>query len=131
MEELKLIIETVANLPTLTVWVLCGYLLYKIIVIGSIYGVVRLAISKLHDWAVQKQKRGEDITLTLDGMQFDTVSSKSQLLTQLQRLCFIGRPAEHSSGQVYSEYGVRYLREAIDKMYEVEEERLRKVSGKT
>jgi hypothetical protein len=131
MEELKLLIGMVADLPTLAVWVLAGYLLYKVAIIGSIYGVIRLAIAKLHDWAIQKQKRGEEITLTLDGMQFDSTASRTQLLTQLQRLCFIGRPAEHGSGKIYSEYGVKYLREAIDKMCEIEEERLKALRGKS
>ena len=50
MDELKLLIEMVANLPTLAVWVLVGYLVYKVAVIGSIYGVIRLLIVKVHDW---------------------------------------------------------------------------------
>ena len=133
MEELKLLIEMVANLPALAVWVLVGYLLYKVAIVGSIYGVIRLAIAKLHDWAVQRQRRGEDITLMLDSLPFDSVSSKLQLVTQIERLRFIGRPAENSgsSSKIYAEYGVKYLREAIDKMYEIEEERLRKLSGKS
>ncbi len=50
MDELKLLIDMVANLPTLMVWVLVGYLVYKVAVIGSIYGVIRLLIVKVHDW---------------------------------------------------------------------------------
>lgn len=56
MEELKMLIEMVANLPQLVIWVLVGYLVYKVAVIGSIYGVIRLAIVKLHDWKVQPKK---------------------------------------------------------------------------
>ena len=50
MEELKLLIEMVSHLPTLTVWVLAGYLAYKIAVIGSIYGVIKLMIQRLYEW---------------------------------------------------------------------------------
>jgi hypothetical protein len=50
MEELKLLIEMVTNLPSLAIWVLVGYLLYKISVIGSLYGLLRLLIIKGHDW---------------------------------------------------------------------------------
>lgn len=53
MDELKLLIEMVANLPTLAVWVLVGFLCYKISVVGSIYGVIHLAIVKFHDWATR------------------------------------------------------------------------------
>lgn len=53
MDELKLLIEMVAHLPSLMVWVLVGYLVYKVAVIGSIYGVIRLLICKVHDWKTQ------------------------------------------------------------------------------
>ena len=49
MEELKLLISLVNDLPALATWVLVGYLIYKITVIGSIYGVIRLLIVKMHD----------------------------------------------------------------------------------
>lgn len=50
MDELKLLIDMVANLPTMAVWVLAGYLAYKVAVVGSVYGVIRLLIVKVHDW---------------------------------------------------------------------------------
>ena len=50
MDELKLLIEMVANLPQMAIWVLVAFWAYKVVVIGSIYGVIRLAIVKLHDW---------------------------------------------------------------------------------
>ena len=55
MDELKMLIEMVANLPSLAVWVLVGYLVYKISVIGSIYGVIRLLIVKGHDVMVTRK----------------------------------------------------------------------------
>lgn len=64
MDELKLLIEMVAHLPSLMVWVLVGYLVYKVAVIGSVYGVIRLLIVKLHDWlTVPRQMRiGSKVT---------------------------------------------------------------------
>lgn len=50
MEELQLIIQMVTGLPTLTVWVLLGYLLYKLAVIGSTYGVIRYSLDTLIKW---------------------------------------------------------------------------------
>lgn len=35
MDELKLLIEMVSNLPSLAVWVLVGYLAYKVAVVGG------------------------------------------------------------------------------------------------
>lgn len=50
MDELKLLIDMVANLPSMALWVLAGFFAYKVCIIGSIYGVIRLAIIKMHDW---------------------------------------------------------------------------------
>ena len=55
MDELKLLIDMVANLPTLAVWVLVGYLVYKVAIVGSIYGVIRLLIVKIHDVLTRPQ----------------------------------------------------------------------------
>jgi hypothetical protein len=52
MEELEQLILLIGKLPTLAIWVLVGFFAYKTIVIGSIYGVIKLAIVKLHDWKV-------------------------------------------------------------------------------
>lgn len=50
MEELKLLIEAVAGLPTITLWVLVGYLIYKLAIIGSTYGVIRYALDTFIKW---------------------------------------------------------------------------------
>ena len=118
MDELKLLIEMVANLPSLAIWVLLGYLVYKIVVIGSIYGVLRLAITMLHSAYTKRSTE-----LVLDGTLFDGNSSMVAFRTQLERLMFIGRTKADKGGyvskKIYQEYGVKYLREAIDKMEEI------------
>ena len=50
MDELKLLIEMVSSLPAMAAWVLVGFFAYKVVVIGSVYGVIRLLITKTHDW---------------------------------------------------------------------------------
>lgn len=50
MDELRMLIEAVAGLPTITLWVLIGYLIYKLAIIGSMYGVMRFAIQKFVEW---------------------------------------------------------------------------------
>lgn len=50
MEELQLLVQTVAGLPTLTLWVLAGYLIYKLAILGSLYGTVRYLADKFVEW---------------------------------------------------------------------------------
>ncbi len=49
-DELKELIQLVNGLPHLALWVAAGFWAYKVIVIGSIYGLIRFFIEKAHDW---------------------------------------------------------------------------------
>ena len=53
------------DLPDLAIWILIGILFYKTLIIGSIFGVVKLVIIKTHD-AITKPKV-EQKSFTLDG----------------------------------------------------------------
>ena len=94
----------VNDLPALAIWVLIGYLIYKITVIGSIYDVIRLIIVKMHDVLMDRKsvvKPGEIPCID------DTVHAA--LIMQLRRLkttVYI-----HNSD-------VQNLANAIDKMQE-------------
>jgi hypothetical protein len=52
MDEIKQLIEMIAKLPQLAIWVLVAFWAYKVIVIGSVYGVIRFVVEKAHSWAV-------------------------------------------------------------------------------
>lgn len=79
MEELKIIIDMIASLPQLALWVLVGFWAYKVIVIGSIYGTVKFIAQKLFD-AFTKPKE-----MSLDGMTMN--KEVSALLTgQISRI---------------------------------------------
>lgn len=82
MDELKELISMMAGLPTVVVWVLVGYLVYKLAVLGSIYGVLRLLIERAHDWVT----RPERTEWELDGIVL-TPTTKVALAQQLVRLC--------------------------------------------
>ena len=104
MEELKLLISMVNGLPALATWVLVGYLIYKITVVGSIYGVIRLLIVKLHDVLITRKtmaKPGEIPCID------DTVHAA--LIAQCNRL--------KTTRYIHSS-DVQNLANAIDKMQE-------------
>lgn len=118
MDELKLLIEMVANLPTLAIWVLVGYLAYRIVIVGSIYGVLRFFIEKLFDWLkAQKQREVEykEIRPMLDGMCVKAATDT--LIAQIHRLR--GRGLGIDSNYIHSQ-SVDWLRDAIDKKIEAE-----------
>ena len=104
MEELKLLISMVNDLPALATWVLVGYLIYKITVIGSIYGVIRLLIVKMHDvLTIYKSTVKPNEILCMD----DTVHAA--LIAQINRL---------KTTKYIHNSDVQKLANAIDKMQE-------------
>ncbi len=50
MEELKELINMVANIPSMALWVIAAFWAYKVIVIGSVYGLIRFGIDKLYSY---------------------------------------------------------------------------------
>jgi len=107
MEELKLLIEMVSNLPSLAVWVLVGYLVYKVVVIGSIYGLARFGIEKLHGWATRDKTK--EISLVMDDVAWG--SGKEAFVNQLRRI--VGAP-ESPHGYYMMATHAEWLRQAID-----------------
>lgn len=102
MDELKLLIEMVANLPQMALWVLVGFWAYKVIVIGSIYGLVRFIVLYIYRmYTTGKVKDGicriESITMG------DCVLS--DLIVQIKRTS--------NRSFIYEEH-VEWLKQAID-----------------
>ena len=98
MEELKLLIEMVRNLPALAIWVLAGYLVYKLVVLGSIYGVLRLLIVKAHDFLTGPKQ----MKLGRKSIDTETASALNEQLDRIGSMHYI-----HMSD-------VKTLREALD-----------------
>lgn len=111
MEELKLLIDMVAKLPAMALWVLVGFWAYKVICIGSIYGVIRLAIIKAHEVLIARKTVTKDVEvrLMLDGLVIS--GAKEALWAQLHRV----RNKKHNINSTYIHANdVDWLRVAID-----------------
>ena len=86
MDELKILIEMVAELPQMAIWVLVLFFCYKTVVIGSIFGIGKMLIEKIH--SVLTTPRHElkivDIRVELDGNVIS--GGLSPLLSQISRM---------------------------------------------
>jgi len=86
MDELKLLVDMVANLPSMALWVIAAFWGYKVVVIGSVYGVIRLAIVKLHDWLTAKEAaKRVPVPMTL-GANMINAETADALRAQMARL---------------------------------------------
>lgn len=114
MEELKMLVEMVAKLPQMALWVAIGFWAYKVVVVGSVYGVIRFVAFKAHDYLVQRKvippevKRIE-VRAMLDGLCIG--SEVEPLMAQLRRI--VGKNVGIDTQYIHRG-SVAWLREAID-----------------
>lgn len=112
MEELKLLIGMVRELPGLALWVLVAFYAYKVMIVGSIYGLIRFIVEKTHSWLVTRKTADVNIRGTIDGMVITHDNSHRALFAQLERL----RGKRCGGGGLGYIHGcsVEWLRDAID-----------------
>jgi hypothetical protein len=109
MDELKMLVEVVAGLPTLTVWVLVGYLVYKLAIVGSWFAIVRFCVDKLHNWMITPKTELIQRKDVLNHLVIENCFE--DLMVQLHRI----RNKGVSSKSNYIHTGdVAWLRDAID-----------------
>lgn len=101
MEELKIIVDMIAGLPQMALWVLAGFWAYKVIIIGSVYGVIRLGINKGYDAITAPRKY--DFYGIITGE-----SVKQALIAQMHRV----QSLNHRS--YFDHEHVEIMREALD-----------------
>lgn len=112
MDELKLLVDMVGHLPQMALWVLLGYLLYKLAVMGSIYGVVRYVTKELFAWL--SLRKAAPVEYKEVRPMLDSICIKAALepfIAQLHRLR--GKGVNIESDYIHSQ-SVQWLREAID-----------------
>lgn len=112
MDELKLLVETVAGLPVLTLWVLGGYLVYKLAILGSLYGTIRYLADKFVEWRNAPPLPPAPKEMNLHGITINEDVARA-LVAQIMRLS--GNTAYiHTSD-------VNKLKNVIDAMLEKKE----------
>jgi hypothetical protein len=105
MEELKVLVGMVAELPAMAIWVLLGYLTYKLAILGSIYGLIRFVVTKLHDYLIKRGAGELDLRMRLDG---EIISGSLDIFLAQVRRC------KRATGSYIHGTDVDWLRSAID-----------------
>lgn len=83
MEELKQLIELVLKLPNTALWILAGYLAYKLAIVGSIYGTIKFTVEKLHSWATKPKAT---VYTWKEGIEPISQEVKDSIIASLLRL---------------------------------------------
>jgi hypothetical protein len=103
MEEFQLLVNLLKDLPSMALWVIAGFWVYKVIWVGSVFGIVRLAVIKTHDWLTREKVVKTQMLLGGTPIN-DGVATGLQ--AQFMRLCS-GSPFIHASD-------VSKLQQALD-----------------
>lgn len=111
MDDLRELLSIIKDMPSFALWVIAGLLVYKVTVIGSIYGVVRLGLVRLFDWLSLRKRQDVELRPTIDGMCITGVAS--ELVGQLARLKWMNQTTEVRGPYIHS-CGVGRLRRALD-----------------
>lgn len=121
MEILIELLKTIGTLSGPAVWLglaaVIGLFTYKTLIVGSIYGVMKFAIQKMHDVLTKPihERKTVDITADLDGMMISGCTD--YLIRQIKR---IKNKRTGISTNYIHEGDVDWLREAIDEKMERE-----------
>lgn len=118
MEELKEILSMIVNLPGMALWVLGGYLLYKLSILGSIYSTIRFSVEKFYNYKLTKynfELKEKEVPVVLRdkfyGLTIHSDSTLEELISQIRRVAGKGLTIE--SNYIHSN-SVDWLRKAID-----------------
>ena len=119
MEELKLLVSMVANLPSMALWVIAFFFIYKVSIIGSIYGVIRLAIQRFYDYGISENAitKKEIIRQEIhfeDLINGIVVSGESAKFNFISLLKYFAQNNTLYKGSHIHQSHIDWLKEAID-----------------
>lgn len=87
VDAVKEIMEIIERLPHLAMWILVGLLFYKVVIVGSYFGVARLLILKVHDYLTRPRQPVKDIIEhKIDRFFITSDSTYGYFIAQIHRL---------------------------------------------
>lgn len=92
MEEIKTLVNAVAGLPNLAVWVVLGFLLYKMSILASLYGTIRFVAQKTHGFGVAKKTAAPIVREIHDKMGEIYIHSPASLQSLLSHIAVRDSP---------------------------------------
>jgi hypothetical protein len=104
---LKDLVLVIKDLPQFALWILGGFLFYKLFVVGSIYGVIRLAINRLYEYLTHPKPPVETIVkYDIDKIAIRDHNITAKVIFILERI--------RGSGPYLHSYHINWLEDAIE-----------------
>ena len=109
MEELKTLLGLVKDLPNLAIWGVIAFFVYKLSILGSVYGVIRYVSGRYFDYKITQKLEIKNIESRLDGMVI--TGNVDKLIDQIHRVAGKGTTIQSS---YLHDTSIKWLRDAID-----------------
>lgn len=104
MDELKELVGLINQLPQLALWVLTGFWAYKVICVGTMFGVIRFITLHLYKWKTQPKQYVIKSSII-------TEATKDSLEIEISRL---GKVTSGTGYNYIHDSDVNWLRTKID-----------------
>jgi hypothetical protein len=101
LDALKDLIGLLKDIPNHAMWILGGYMFYKLFIVGSIYGCIRLAINRFHEYLLAPKTIIHKWDIGSHFINSETKESLEELLDTLKSpknradLKFISKSGRH------------------------------------
>jgi len=101
------------DLPDLAIWILVGILFYKVVIVGSIFSVVKLTINKVHDVLTMPKVIKKNITISDKFIVHDGTYDK--FLSLIEEIISYNRTVSERDykGNYLHASDVEFIKEAI------------------
>lgn len=130
MEELKLLVDMVAHLPQMALWVVVMFFIYKMGILASAYATIRFCVQEFVRYGIArktiKDVKEVELRTTLDGIVI--TGNTDALILQLRRLVGISSEFPGSLTFIHGS-DISWLARAIDD--KIEKDRLAKENKKS
>ncbi len=119
MEALQLLVEMVADLPEMALWVIALYFFYQLSIVGSIYGCIRFVTAKLSEVMIKRSTARQEVEnhRSLEGMVINK-DLVPRLMGQIERIRGSDKITETYLGAYSIAYinstDITFLKSAID-----------------
>jgi hypothetical protein len=127
IELIKEVGVVVKDMPDMAMYALVAILFYKVLILGSWFGVAKLVITKFHDWAVKPREviKKVDISgdfITCDGTYTSFVAAIKDMKDKINSRDPNHRVGKYtpSSHQYLYSCDVEFMRAAINEKFERE-----------
>ena len=119
LSELQALVELVKTLPHLALWVAIGFWAYKVIIIGSIYGVIRFCADRAYKaYIARLEQKKYSITEVKDWKGVGVIGDcEKDMATQLKRLRYRWNSTDNTREETSSyihQNGVMVLEDALN-----------------